>query len=121
MNLQEVGSKMKKKLTTVEFRGTKEQEAKLIEIIDAHKDDIPVKYVQIDDGWFTCWGDWGDFILFCVSLILHQANIDMFSWLWQGKRTSGNSSTFQVLACVTLVNIALAKAGHKARPRIGVG
>lgn len=68
-----------------------------------------------------CWGDWGDFILFCVSLILHQANIDMFSWLWQGKRTSGNSSTFQVLACVTLVNIALAKAGHKARPRIGVG
>ena len=68
-----------------------------------------------------CWGDWGDFILFCVSLILHQANIDMFSWLWQGKRTSGNSSTYQVLACVTLVNIALAKAGHKARPRIGVG
>lgn len=68
-----------------------------------------------------CWGDWGDFILFCVPLILHQANIDMFSWLWQGKRTSGNSSTFQVLACVTLVNIALAKAGHKARPRIGVG
>ncbi len=30
---------MKKKLTTVEFRGTKEQEAKLIEIIDAHKDE----------------------------------------------------------------------------------
>lgn len=26
---------------------------------------------------------------------------------------------FQVLACVTLVNIALAKAGHK-KPRIGV-
>lgn len=30
---------MKKKLTTVEFRGTKEQEAKLIEIIDKHKDE----------------------------------------------------------------------------------
>ena len=30
---------MTKKLTTVEFRGTKEQEAKLIEIIDAHKDE----------------------------------------------------------------------------------
>ena len=30
---------MKKKLTQVEFRGTKEQEAKLIEIIDAHKDE----------------------------------------------------------------------------------
>ena len=28
--------------------------------LDAHKDDIPVKYVQIDDGWFTCWGDWGE-------------------------------------------------------------
>ena len=64
---------------------------------------------------------WGDFILFYVSLTLHQANTDMFSWLWQGKRTNGNSSTYQVLARVTLVNIALAKAGHKARPRIGVG
>ncbi len=30
---------MKKKLTTVEFRGTKEQEAKLIEIIDKHKNE----------------------------------------------------------------------------------
>lgn len=30
---------MKKKLTQVEFRGTKEQEEKLIEIIDAHKNE----------------------------------------------------------------------------------
>lgn len=30
---------MKKQLTQVEFRGTKEQEAKLIEIIDAHKNE----------------------------------------------------------------------------------
>ena len=29
---------MKKKLTTVEFRGTKEQEAKLLEVIENHKD-----------------------------------------------------------------------------------
>ena len=30
---------MKKQLTQVEFRGTKEQEAKLLEIIDAHKNE----------------------------------------------------------------------------------
>ena len=28
--------------------------------LDAHREDIPVKYVQIDDGWFSCWGDWDE-------------------------------------------------------------
>ena len=67
------------------------------------------------------WGDWHDLTLFCVTLILHQANTDMFSWRWQGTRTSGNSSTFWVSACITFVNIPSAKADHKAETRIGVG
>ncbi len=29
-----------------------------MEVLTAHKDLIPVKYVQIDDGWFDCWGSW---------------------------------------------------------------
>ena len=28
--------------------------------LDSHREDIPVKYVQIDDGWFSCWGDWDE-------------------------------------------------------------
>lgn len=67
------------------------------------------------------WGNWHDLTLFRVSLILHQANRDMFSWQWQGTRTSGNSSTFRVSACITFVNIPSAKASHKAELRIGVG
>ena len=27
-------------------------------ILDAHKEDLPVKYVQIDDGWYDFWGIW---------------------------------------------------------------
>lgn len=27
-------------------------------VLDAHRDDIPVKYIQIDDGWYDCWGSW---------------------------------------------------------------
>lgn len=29
-----------------------------IEVLDAHKEDIPVGIIQIDDGWFDCWGSW---------------------------------------------------------------
>lgn len=29
-----------------------------MDILDRHKDEIPVKYIQIDDGWFDRWGDW---------------------------------------------------------------
>lgn len=29
-----------------------------MDVLDEHRDDIPVKYVQIDDGWFDRWGDW---------------------------------------------------------------
>ncbi len=31
-----------------------------MDTIDSHKDSIPVKYIQIDDGWFDRWGDWGE-------------------------------------------------------------
>lgn len=27
-------------------------------VLDAHKEDLPVKYIQIDDGWYDCWGSW---------------------------------------------------------------
>lgn len=27
-------------------------------VLDEHKSDIPVKYIQIDDGWYDCWGSW---------------------------------------------------------------
>lgn len=27
-------------------------------VLDAHKDDLPVRYIQIDDGWYDCWGSW---------------------------------------------------------------
>lgn len=27
-------------------------------VLDEHKCDIPVKYIQIDDGWYDCWGSW---------------------------------------------------------------
>ena len=27
-------------------------------VLDAHKEDLPVKYVQIDDGWYDFWGIW---------------------------------------------------------------
>ncbi len=26
--------------------------------LDRHKNDVPVKYIQIDDGWYDRWGDW---------------------------------------------------------------
>jgi len=29
-----------------------------MDALDAHRKDIPVKYIQIDDGWFDCWGSW---------------------------------------------------------------
>ena len=29
-----------------------------MEVLDRHKTDIPVEYVQIDDGWYDNWGDW---------------------------------------------------------------
>ena len=27
-------------------------------VLDEHKEDLPVKYVQIDDGWYDFWGIW---------------------------------------------------------------
>lgn len=29
-----------------------------IAVLDAHKADLPVKYIQIDDGWYDTWGSW---------------------------------------------------------------
>lgn len=29
-----------------------------MDTLDSHREDIPVKYIQIDDGWFDRWGDW---------------------------------------------------------------
>lgn len=63
----------------------------------------------------------GDLALLCVSFILQQANTDMFSWLWQSTRPSGNPGIFQVSAGITFVNIPLARAGHEAELQVGVG
>ena len=27
-------------------------------VLDEHKEDLPVKYIQMDDGWYDCWGSW---------------------------------------------------------------
>jgi len=27
-------------------------------VLDKHKEDLPVKYIQMDDGWYDCWGSW---------------------------------------------------------------
>lgn len=27
-------------------------------VLDEHKEDLPVKYIQIDDGWYDFWGIW---------------------------------------------------------------
>lgn len=27
-------------------------------LLDEHKEDLPVKYIQIDDGWYDVWGNW---------------------------------------------------------------
>ncbi|MBQ4064619.1 MAG: alpha-galactosidase [Clostridia bacterium] len=29
-----------------------------MDVLAAHKELLPVKYVQIDDGWYDCWGSW---------------------------------------------------------------
>ena len=29
-----------------------------MDALDEHKNDVPVKYIQIDDGWYDFWGDW---------------------------------------------------------------
>lgn len=26
--------------------------------LNSHQKDLPVKYIQIDDGWYDCWGSW---------------------------------------------------------------
>ena len=27
-------------------------------VLDRHREDLPIKYIQIDDGWYDCWGSW---------------------------------------------------------------
>lgn len=29
-----------------------------MDVLAAHRDTLPVKYIQIDDGWYDCWGSW---------------------------------------------------------------
>lgn len=27
-------------------------------VLDEHRENLPIRYIQIDDGWFDCWGSW---------------------------------------------------------------